>query len=201
MTITAKFDSRCVACGCSIKAGSVIEWTKGVGARHMTVAECTTAQHERAAAGMTGKVLNLKSIVDFLMAARARGLKSPRLRVLAPDGRSEMRVSITKQGMAPGSLAVVIAGAYVGAVRPDGAVVRLTDEVQRTLLAVAENPVNAAREYAALMGLCSFCGLPLTDAGSVEVGYGPICAKKWGLPHHPKGTPHVQQPVGQGSLI
>ena len=32
---------------------------------------------------------------------------------------------------------------------------------------------------------CAFCGLELTDDGegrSVEVGYGPICAKKYGLP-------------------
>ena len=40
-------------------------------------------------------------------------------------------------------------------------------------------------------GPLSFCALPLTDAGSVEVGYGPVCAKHWGLPHTPKGTPTV----------
>lgn len=35
---------------------------------------------------------------------------------------------------------------------------------------------------------CSFCGLALTDEGSVEVGYGPVCAKRWGLPHQPHGV-------------
>ena len=33
-----------------------------------------------------------------------------------------------------------------------------------------------------------------TDAGSVEVGYGPTCAKRWNLPHTPRGS-SVQQAV------
>jgi len=57
------------------------------------------------------------------------------------------------------------------------------------LLKVAADPARAAREYAALMGACSFCGLPLTDAGSVRVGYGPICAGNWGLPWTREGVP------------
>lgn len=38
---------------------------------------------------------------------------------------------------------------------------------------------------AKLTGHCSFCQRELTDAGSLEVGYGPICADRWGLPHAP----------------
>lgn len=30
-------------------------------------------------------------------------------------------------------------------------------------------------------GACCYCGIELTDARSVEAGYGPVCAKKWGL--------------------
>lgn len=103
-------------------------------------------------------------------------------------------MSLTKSGAAPGSLAIVIGGNYYGAIRPDG---RMTQDLakdiatQKYLLVVAENPINAAKEYAALMGLCSFCGKELTDAGSVEVGYGPVCASHWGLPHKPQGTPQV----------
>jgi hypothetical protein len=49
----------------------------------------------------------------------------------------------------------------------------------------AQNPLEAAKLYGTLTGNCCFCGRELTDnkAGrSVEVGYGPICAEKWGLP-------------------
>jgi hypothetical protein len=35
---------------------------------------------------------------------------------------------------------------------------------------------------------CSFCGLALTDEGSVFMGYGPICARNYGLPHVALGT-------------
>lgn len=31
-------------------------------------------------------------------------------------------------------------------------------------------------------GCCCFCGLELTNEGSVHYGYGPICASRWGLP-------------------
>ena len=31
-------------------------------------------------------------------------------------------------------------------------------------------------------GACCYCGSELTDARSVEAGYGPTCAKKWSLP-------------------
>ena len=46
----------------------------------------------------------------------------------------------------------------------------------------ASDPLGKAKEYAAATGNCSFCGLELTDPRSVEVGYGPICADKFGLP-------------------
>lgn len=73
------------------------------------------------------------------------------------------------------------------------------DEVRRGSLAsntavlealntIAADPAAAAKAYGALMGRCSYCDKALTDEGSVEVGYGPVCAAKYGLPHHPKGT-------------
>ena len=64
--------------------------------------------------------------------------------------------------------------------------------VDAPLATIAGNHAEAALAYGALMCKCSFSNLPLTVAGSVEVGYGPTCAKKWGLPRQPKGTPGVQ---------
>lgn len=204
MTIYAKFPGTCVACRHSFPAGAEIEWTKGVGARHKTNAECDAAraakiQSERE---QGGAVLDLKPIQKFLRDAQSRGLKSPKLRVLAMDNKSELRLALTTKGMAPGSISVVLEDGktgFMGCIRPDGTPTKTvaTDRpLQEHLLLVAKDPVSAAKAYAALMCRCSFCGLALTDAGSVEVGYGPICAQHWGLPHKPKGTPALK-PVPQ----
>ena len=50
----------------------------------------------------------------------------------------------------------------------------------------AAEPARCAKEYGAVACCCSFCGLQLTDEGSIEVGYGPICAARYGLPHEAK---------------
>lgn len=50
------------------------------------------------------------------------------------------------------------------------------------LTAFAADPVGMARQYGRRSGRCVFCGLLLTDPRSLAVGYGPVCATKWGLP-------------------
>jgi hypothetical protein len=47
---------------------------------------------------------------------------------------------------------------------------------------MATNPAAAGKAYGQRVGNCSFCSLPLEDGRSVHVGYGPVCAEKWGLP-------------------
>ena len=47
---------------------------------------------------------------------------------------------------------------------------------------VAEDPLKAIIEFGHASGSCSFCRKDLTDIRSVSVGYGPICAQKFGLP-------------------
>jgi len=46
----------------------------------------------------------------------------------------------------------------------------------------ARDPAGVAAAYGMLSGNCSFCSRELTDERSTEVGYGPVCAKKWHLP-------------------
>lgn len=55
------------------------------------------------------------------------------------------------------------------------------DEVIELLREFASNPVVGATKHGHLHGNCCFCRLPLTDERSVSAGYGPVCAKKWGL--------------------
>lgn len=200
----SRFPGTCNACGCRFPTGTMITYSKGIGARHETQAQCDDAKRERAAAPPDAPTLDISPIADFLRAAQARGLKAPKLRVLAPDGKTELRLSMTRTGRAPGSISVVLGDVYIGCIRP--VTNAMTGEFsQRTelhshLLVVAKDPITAARTYAAVMCRCSFCGLQLTDAGSVEVGYGPICAGHWGLPHKPKGTPALHPVNGQTTL-
>ena len=47
----------------------------------------------------------------------------------------------------------------------------------------AENPTAYAKLYSNVTGNCMFCSRELTDPQSVAVGYGPVCAGNFGLPH------------------
>lgn len=206
MTLVSKFNSTCKACGGAILVGDTIDWSKSIGARHATVAQCNAAKMKRAAAQQTQQPLvdrptiDLKPIVKFLQDAQDRGLKSPKLRILAPNTPTEIRLSLTRTGAAPGTLAINAGPtSFLGCVRPNGdmiGLVALDIVLQKHLLRVALDPAGAAKEYAALMSRCSFCGLSLTDAGSVQHGYGPVCAKHWNLPWTSFGVP-ILTPVPQ----
>lgn len=69
---------------------------------------------------------------------------------------------------------------YLGKVTLKGLDSRLSDEVKETLMAAANDPLNAAIRYGKVSGECSCCGRELTDPRSIERGIGPICADKFG---------------------
>lgn len=50
------------------------------------------------------------------------------------------------------------------------------------LRAFAADPAGQAAEYGRLHGVCCFCNKPLRDERSTAVGYGPVCARHFGLP-------------------
>lgn len=56
------------------------------------------------------------------------------------------------------------------------------DDVVDILQSFSEDPITFAGEYGRQVGQCCFCRIPLTDPRSLEAGYGPVCAKNWGLP-------------------
>ena len=49
------------------------------------------------------------------------------------------------------------------------------------LVAIAANPRGEAVRYGMRTGTCSCCGRTLTNAESIKLGIGPICASRWGL--------------------
>ena len=195
--MVSKYKGWCKSCKAEITVGSEIRWAKGEGARHATPEACDKAKAAKAAP--RGHA-NLASIISFIVGARDRGIKWPRLRVLDADATSELVLGLTgERSKVPGSVTVKRDGEYLGLVRPTGDVIGAWDHPARFdapliahLSKVAEAPAIAAKQYAGITSRCSFCGKTLTDTGSVEVGYGPICAGHWGLPHTPKGTPALE---------
>lgn len=188
----SKFAGTCTACKGPIAADSPIIWSRGAGAKHEVCPAPTSVEQAVAAATVTAPSISVASVVSFLKDAKARGLKAPKARFLAPTG-GELRVSLaggfTKY---PGAVQVKIDERWIGRILADGTVAGpLTSmpDVLNTLVTIGADPAKAASEYGHLMGRCAFCNLALTDAGSVEVGYGYVCAKKRGLPYKPKGVP------------
>ena len=199
-TMVARYAGRCGVCKAHFPAGTLIVWQAygngSTGAKHADVMACEAEKAKAAVQPVTpAPTLNLKSIVTFISAARERGLKWPKLRVLDTDGQRELRLTVTVSGAAPGTVNVKRGDDWIGGVRPNGQVIgglAHNPNLQAHLVAVAADPAAAAKRYAAVMCQCCFCAKPLTDAGSVEVGYGPVCAKHWGLPHSALGTPTLR---------
>lgn len=55
------------------------------------------------------------------------------------------------------------------------------DEIAAIVERFADDPVGFVEEFGRKSGVCAFCTTRLTDERSVGVGYGPTCAKRWGL--------------------
>ena len=58
----------------------------------------------------------------------------------------------------------------------------LKNDLTSILSKLAGAPARIAAAYGKLTGNCCFCGTGLTNDNSTDVGYGPVCAKRWGLP-------------------
>lgn len=55
-------------------------------------------------------------------------------------------------------------------------------EIKRLVEEIINNPQDATRLQGLTYKHCCFCGRGLQNDNSLTVGYGPICADKWGLP-------------------
>lgn len=197
MTIISKFAGRCTRCGQHFAAGTAVIWTRGVrGATHETQADCDAARATAATAPADPVITAGGQVAEFLRGAQERGLTFPKARFLAPDGRSELTLSLAgASSHYPGAVQVKVSGQWVGRIERDGRLAGRTLTGDPSLIAIlqriADAPATMAREYGAVTSRCSFCNLPLTDEGSIEYGYGSVCARKYGLPHEHRGSRHL----------
>jgi len=127
-------------------------------------------------------------IVAMLTHARAH-LQHPKLTIELPDiGR--VRLSLAgERSRAPGSVNVTDGrpfgeNTYYGRIAVDGtfeAARACTPALLEALRAMDRDPLAAASVHGRRYGYCCFCARTLTDARSVHVGYGPVCAEHHGL--------------------
>lgn len=214
MTRIANYPGTCNTCKVAFPAGTTIFWAPGL-TTHATVADCDAAKAANTARlvafnrerpePVAAPVLDMKPVADFL--ARATGkLKFPKVLFLAPGG-GELKLYIAgTRSTFPGSVVVVVNGEWLGRITPEGEAHGRALTGNAALVAalntLALDPAKAAKEYAALRGCCSFCSKGLTDDGSIEVGYGPRCAKNYNLPWKAKGTKVIAAaPVATPSLM
>jgi hypothetical protein len=135
-----------------------------------------------------GDVRPLLALFDRALAA---GLRFPKIRLRAADGLPVVIGRAGERSKAPGSLTVTDgagfeSGRYFGRIDPGtGALTRgrdCTPAVVTALTELAQDPAARAAIHGHATGYCCFCARSLEDARSVGVGYGPVCAEKFGLP-------------------
>lgn len=144
------------------------------------------------AASPTVKVLTgLYPIVELLQRARSAGLKFPKIRLATGEGWPIVLSLAGAGSKEPGSVSVTDGGPYgsgqwFGRISRNGQTFfqpSFSDEARDLLDKLARDPAGTAQVYGQRTGNCCFCAKALTEAGSIEVGYGPTCAEHFGLPH------------------
>ena len=114
-----------------------------------------------------------------LFNAAAEHLRYPAINFTSKDGRRIRIYRATK-----GYIAIKVDGEYVGKlVSADAQIVLYSaKELLNELDTVLSNPISEGALRGKEYGRCCFCNRELDNEGSIQHGYGPICAEKWGLP-------------------
>lgn len=146
------------------------------------------------------KAIDLGSSVAGVIALfdkAASHLKRPKIRLSVADTPVRL-MRFGSESMFPGAVGVRAGGSdpsyprfYVGRIEQDGRFLpkREAEEfpfLEDLLTAIAADPAKVMADYGKLAGACCMCGKGLDVEQSTHVGYGPVCAKKWGLPYPTK---------------
>ena len=120
----------------------------------------------------------------------SRRAKFPKILIKTEQG--DLRLSLAGANSSnPGTINVTTPGSFenrtwFGRIDHNGRFIASQKAANRpdigaALKCFAENPESAAGAYGRETGACCFCARELTDSRSVTLGYGPICAEKFGL--------------------
>lgn len=134
---------------------------------------------------------DLSGIIALFDKAKSSKLKYPAI-VLYVEKIGDIKISIAgERAKVPGSLNVATNEGYgsstwYGRVKRDGMFEHSLKQeappvLTEALREFAASPAEVAARHGKLTGCCCFCNRKLTDEKSVERGYGPVCAKAWGV--------------------
>lgn len=144
----------------------------------------------RVAAAPAALAENVRGVFELFRRAKAAGLRFPKIRLEASDGQ---KVVLSQAGERSKYLGQVImtdggpfgSNKFFGRIDSAGSLnasASMTAPVRELVDALAADPAKVASIYGRKTGSCCFCGRGLEDGRSVAVGYGPVCAEKFGLP-------------------
>ena len=134
--------------------------------------------------------------VYALFAKAKEHLLFPKIRLLLSDQTNLTLALSGSKSKVPGVVNLTDGGKYgknvwYGRVYPEGkfeAAQKIDADklalIEETLKKLAANPAEVVAAHGKLTGNCSFCDSPLSHDNSTAVGYGPVCAKNFGLYHH-----------------
>jgi hypothetical protein len=151
-----------------------------------------TAAERPAGPVLTGDFAALSAIFTRAVRPGPNGRRRmlPKITLETDNGRTVVLAVAGERSRAPGSINVTDDRRYpdntwYGRIETDGTWRggRAADEAVLDLLRrFAADPAGVAAEYGRAMGSCCFCRRALTDPRSILVGYGEICAHRFGLP-------------------
>ncbi len=144
------------------------------------------------------KVGDFKRITELFDATQSakRPLKWPKIHIGYSEAKIARELKLSRAGnrtRVPGSINVVGGDDWFGRILDDGTFehsprIETPAAIVTLLKRFAKNPAKVAAEHGHLTGRCCFCNTALggenddSDKRSVKVGYGPVCAKHYGLP-------------------
>ena len=146
--------------------------------------------HKLATDAITAKAsvtVNLSAIIAMMDKAADAQKRAPRIVLEHSEGRVVLSRA-TERSKAPGSINITDGGAFgdnvwYGRIARDGSVQpsQHYSKVLPLIAALALDPAHVAGQHGVATGNCCFCARALSDKRSRSVGYGPICAEKYGM--------------------
>jgi hypothetical protein len=139
----------------------------------------SVAEIAKAASGISTGNKN-KSPIASLKCPRIEFIINKRRIAFFPAGQKSVNagsINITDGAKYPGNT-------WYGRISPRGdffSGAACDEEIAAIVERFADDPVGFVEEFGRKSGVCAFCTTRLTDERSVGVGYGPTCAKRWGL--------------------
>ena len=127
-----------------------------------------------------------------LFALARSNLKWPKVRLQLEDGTPVVLSVAGPRSRCPGTINVTDGRPYgdnvwFGRIDAEGTWTkgrvsdRQVEHVGALLRRLQRDPAAVAAKYGRLTGNCCFCHSPLSDERSTSTGYGPTCAKNYGL--------------------